>query len=372
MGKKILILCNSCIGLYKFRKELLIELKNNDYDIYVSTPFDNLEIIELLKKMEIQLIETKIDRRGMNLLKDTKLLFYYLILFLKIKPNVILTYTIKPNLYGGILARFLNIPYIINITGLGTAVEVESKLQKLLLLFYKKAVKKCKMIFFQNKANQDFFIQNISPKNYELVPGSGVNLEEYNFEEYPDDKILKFLFVARIMKEKGIEFYLEVAKKIKIKYPNTEFHICGFCEENYKEIIEELVNKNIVIYHGQINNMKMLYKEIHCIIHPTYYPEGISNVLLEAAATGRGIITTNRPGCREVVDNYISGYLVKEKNEADLLEKVEKFIQLSYKEKKKIGLNARKKVENEFNRSIVVNSYIKILKELEMEGKEIQ
>lgn len=362
--KKILILCNSCIGLYKFRKELLMELKNNQYDIYVSTPFDNLEIIRLLKEMKVQLIETKIDRRGMNPLKDIVLLFNYLVVFFKVKPNIILTYTIKPNLYGGVIARFLNIPYIMNITGLGTAIEIKSNLQKILLFLYKIVTKKCSMIFFQNKNNQDFFLQNIFPKNYKLIPGSGVNLQEYKLEEYPDDKIVKFLFVARIMKEKGIEFYLEVAKKIKIKYPNTEFHICGFCEENYKEIIAELVNKKIVIYHGQINNMKGIYKKIHCIIHPTYYPEGISNVLLEASATGRGVITTNRPGCREVVDDNITGFLIREKDIDDLYKKVEKFIQLNYEEKKKIGLQARKKVENEFNRDIVVEIYIKVLERL--------
>lgn len=362
--KKILILCNSCVGLYKFRKELLMELKNNQYDIYISTPFDNLEMIKLLKKMKVQLIETKIDRRGMNPLKDIILLFNYLAIFFKVKPNMVLTYTIKPNLYGGVIARFLNIPYIINITGLGTAVEIKSNLQKILLFLYKIVAKKCSMIFFQNKNNQDFFVQNIFPKNYELIPGSGVNLQEYKLEEYPDDKIVKFLFVARIMKEKGIEFYLEVAKKIKIKYPNTEFHICGFCEENYKEIIEELVNKKIIIYHGQVNDMKEIYKEIHCIIHPTYYPEGISNVLLEASATGRGVIATNRPGCREVVDNNITGFLIKEKDMDDLFRKVKKFIQLNYEEKKKIGLQARKKVENEFDRDIVVDTYTKVLKNL--------
>lgn len=362
--KKILILCNSCVGLYKFRKELLIELKNNQYDIYVSTPFDNLETIKLLKEIKVKLIKTKIDRRGMNLLKDIILLFKYLVIFFKVKPNVILTYTIKPNLYGGVIARFLNIPYVMNITGLGTAIEIKSKLQKVLLLFYKVVIKKCSMVFFQNKNNQDFFLQNIFPKNYKLIPGSGVNLQEYKLEEYPNDKIVKFLFVARIMKEKGIEFYLEVAKKIKTKYPNTEFHICGFCEENYKEVIDELVNKKVVIYHGQVNDMKKIYKKIHCIVHPTYYPEGISNVLLEAAATGRGIITTNRPGCQEVVDDYITGFLIKEKDIGDLYEKVEKFIQLNYEEKKKIGLQARKKVENEFNRDIVVNTYIKVLENL--------
>lgn len=164
------------------------------------------------------------------------------------------------------------------------------------------------------------------------------------------------------MKEKGIDQYLEAAEYIRSKYPNTRFHICGFCEEAYENKLKLLQDKGIVTYHGMLRDVREILKKTHCTIHPTYYPEGMSNVLLESAACGRPIITTDRSGCREVVDPGINGYMVKQKDSKDLIEKVEKFIQLDYEKKKRMGLAGRKKVEKEFNRQIVVEAYLEKIK----------
>lgn len=360
--KKVLILCNSCIGLYKFRKELLERLLEEKVEIYISTPFDNLEIIQELKKMDCQISEINIDRRGMNPIKDLKLLFNYFELMRKIKPNVVLTYTIKPNLYGGIVSRLVKIPYIVNITGLGTALEKDGNLQKILLFFYKIAIKNAQIVFFQNLENKEFMLKNrIIQGRYDILPGSGVNLNQYQALEYPKTKTIDFIFVARIMKEKGIEQYLDAAKIIRKKYPKTRFHICGFCEDNYKDILEELSEQKIIIYHGLVNNMIDIYKISSCTIHPTYYPEGLSNVLLESAASGRPIITTNRAGCREVIEDGKNGFLIKQQDTIDLIQKIEKFLNLNWQEQKEMGLKGRKKVEKEFNRNIVVEKYMKEL-----------
>ena len=166
------------------------------------------------------------------------------------------------------------------------------------------------------------------------------------------------------MKEKGIDQYLNAAKVIKKKYPNTEFHICGFCEAEYKGRLDEFNKNGTVIYHGLIGDVAGFLKNIHCVVHPTYYPEGISNVLLEACASGRPIITTDRSGCREIVDDDVNGYVTSQKNSAELIKVIEKFLSLNYEEKREMGINARKKVEEHFDRQIVVEAYMKELKEL--------
>ena len=173
--------------------------------------------------------------------------------------------------------------------------------------------------------------------------------------------------VKGIRKEKGIDEYLATAKVIKQKYPNTEFHVLGGCEGNYQQLLSELNDKGIIIYHGQQSDVRPFIANVHCTIHPTFYPEGMSNVLLESCAAGRAIITTDRAGCREIVDNGVNGFIVKQQDSKDLIEKVEQFIQLSFEDKKQMGLAARRKVEKEFDRNIVVNAYLEETNKLSQE-----
>jgi galacturonosyltransferase len=278
----------------------------------------------------------------------------------EIKPCAVLTYTIKPNVYGGMACAILKIPYIANITGLGTAVENPGILSIITTTLYKYALKKASKVFFQNQSNLQFMKnKKIVKDNYDLLPGSGVNLKQYLPLEYPKGDIVNFIFVARVMKEKGIDQYLDAAEYIYRKYPNTRFHICGSCSEEYKEILEQQKYSECVIYHGAVKDMIPIYEMSSCTVHPTYYPEGMSNVLLESSACMRPIITTDRPGCEEIVDDGINGYVVQEKNSADLIEKIEKFLQLSSEQKKQMGLRGREKVEREFDRNIVVEKYLK-------------
>src|SRR5690554_9893 len=345
--KRVLFLVNHDIVIYNFRRELVQELLNQGYEVYISSPYGDR--ISLLEKLGAKFIETQIDRRGANPLKDYKLLRTYKRIMKDIRPDVVLTYTIKPNIYGGIAAGSLKIPYIANITGLGTAVERKSLLQKITTMLYKKAFKNVNTVFFQNQENMDYFIkQKIALGKHELIPGSGVNLEHFKLMPYPSDEIIRFVFIGRIMKEKGIEYYLEAARVLKKKYDNLEFHVCGFLEENYKDIINELVSNNTIIYHGLVDDIRLILKDMHAIIHPTYYPEGISNVLLEAAAMGRPAIATNRSGCKEVIDHDTTGYLFEQKNQYDLNCQITKFLNLSNDLKKQMGLFARSKVNNVF------------------------
>lgn len=355
---KILILANNSIGLWKFRGELLEKLTDEENEVYVSCP--NGEFIDKIKNLGCKYIDTKISRHGKNILEDLKLLKEYTKKIKEIKPDVVLTYTVKPNIYGGIACRLLKVPYLVNITGLGTALENKSLMQNILIYLYRIALKNVNCVFFQNEENKQFFLEKgFNLKNSKLIPGSGVSLDRFELQEYPsEDKNINFVFISRVMKEKGIDQYLEAAKFIKNKYSNTNFHICGFCEENYIGILKEYEKKGVINYHGMVNDIQEFLKNIHCTIHPTYYPEGMSNVLLESCASGKPIITTNRSGCREIVDDTTNGFIVKQKDSDDLIEKVENFLKLSWEEKKEMGLNGRKKMEKQFDRNIVINSYL--------------
>jgi len=360
--KKVLILANNDVGLYKFRKELIQELVK-EYKVYISLP--DGEFIHQLKELGCEFINTSISRRGTNPITDLKLFINYRKIIKEVKPDVVLTYTIKPNVYGGMACKMSGIPYIVNITGLGSAVENGGLLQRITLSLYKSALKKVNCVFFQNKENEEFFDENkIISGNHRLIPGSGVNLDYYPVLDYPSDTIVNFLFIARVMKEKGIEQYLDAAKYIKKKYPKTAFHILGFCEQDYEGKLREMQDKGIIKYHGMQSDVREFHKLSHCTIHPTYYPEGMSNVLLESAACGRPIITTNRSGCREIVDDGVNGYIVEQQNSQDLIGKIEQFLSLDYGAKKQIGILGRNKVEKEFDRRIVVDSYIEEIEKI--------
>lgn len=355
--KKVLILVNHDVVIYNFRKELVERLLKDGYEVYISSPYG--ERIDDLASMGCKYIEASISRHGTNIAEELKLISYYKRIIKDVKPDVVLSYTIKPNIYGGMACKVLNVPYIANITGLGSAVENPGIMQKILIILYKIAFKNIHCVFFQNTENRQFFTdKNIALGKHRLVPGSGVNLDYFNVLDYPSDEITEFVFISRIMKEKGIDQYLEAAEYIKNKYPNTRFHICGFCEEEYEEKLNILQDKGIVNYHGMLRDVRDILKKTHCTIHPTYYPEGMSNVLLESAACGRPLITTNRSGCREIVDNGVNGYIIKQQNSKDIIDKIEKFLKLSYEEKESMGLFGRRKIEIEFDRQVVVEAYI--------------
>lgn len=351
------------MGLYKFRRELLEELVKRNYEVYVSVP--DGEYVQRITDIGCNVILTEFNRRGMNPVAEQKLYITYCDIIKKVKPDKVLTYTVKPNIYGGLAAKKYSVPQIANITGLGTALEQQGSTQRVLLRLYRRAFEQTQTVFFQNKADYNFFEQNrIKIRNTVIIPGSGVNLDRFQVLEYPSDETTRFLFISRIMKEKGIDYYLSAAETIHKKHPNTEFHICGFCEDDYQEKIKIADELGNVVYHGLIDNVDQFLKNIHCVVHPTYYPEGMSNVLLEGCACGRPIITTDHPGCREIVDDGMNGFMIRQQNQDDLNQAIEKFLNLSYQQKKQMGIFGREKVEKEFDRKIVVNKY---LEEIEKE-----
>lgn len=364
---KILFLVNHDVVIYNFRLELVERLLADNHQVVISSPYG--ERIEDLKRLGCEYKQIELSRHGMNPIKELSLIFSYKKLLKEIKPDIVFAYTIKPNIYGAIACRSMNIPCVANITGLGTAVENGGIAQKITVLLYKYAFTKIQKVFFQNTENRQFFVDHkIAIGKHDLLPGSGVNLQRFVPLEYPCGDKVEFAFISRIMKEKGVDQFLEAAEYIKGKYPNTVFHVCGFCEQAYEATLKDLTDRGIIIYHGMVRDVKTVLKDIHCTIHPTYYPEGLSNVLLESSACARPIITTNRSGCREVIDDGVNGYIVKQKDSNDLIEKIEKFLKLGIDERRTMGLAGRAKVEREFDRQIVVEKYLNEMRGLANHG----
>ncbi len=354
--KKLLILANSDSAIFKFRMELIKELAKS-FKIGIGVPFG--EYINDIKNDEYDFFDLPVNRHGLNPFEDLKLLRKYNSVIKQFKPDVVLLYTVKPNIYGSIAGAMNKTPCLCNITGLGTAVETPGKLQKLLVLMYRYAMRKEHTIFFQNEHGREFFIEHKigREEQYYMLPGSGVNLERFQIMPYPKDDTVRYLFVARIIKEKGIEEFLSVAKRFRAEGRNAEFHICGKCEQAYEEILAKLNEDGVIFYHGLVKDMRSMYEMASCVTLPSYYPEGQSNVLLEGAASCRVLITTDHPGCREAVSDGLTGYLVKKADADDLYEKALKVYEMSTEQREAMGQAGRKKIENEFDRNIVINAY---------------
>ena len=352
--KKILILANSSGGLYDFRNELILKLLS-EYEVVVSLP-DEVKTKEL-EEEGCRVIHTPINRHGVNPAEDFRLLLKYRRLLKTEKPDLVLTYTIKPNIYGGFACRMRKVPYICTITGLGTTFQKQGILLDLIKNMYRGGLKKAECIFFQNEENMHIFEKNrIRGKNSVLVSGSGVNLDRHCLEEYPRCEETTFLYVGRMMREKGTLELLDAAAKLASS--NVKFQLLGYCDEDLKEQLDEAENKGLIQQLGFDPNVHEYIRQASALVLPTYH-EGMSNVLMEASATGRPVIATNISGCKEIFDEGITGFGCKPKDSNSLIEALQKFLALSIEERAQMGRKAREKMEKEFDRTYVVEHYYK-------------
>ena len=359
---KILLLANHASCVYNLQLDLIRELLQIGYEVIISCLYESC--IEELKSLGCSYIEANFNNRGTSVRSDLKLINHYRRILQEINPQVVLTYRIKPTIYGGIATNKENVPFVANITGLGSGVENKGLLQIITVSLYHIAFKKVSCVFFQNKENLEFFKKKkIKLRHTKLLPGSGVNLDKYNLLPYLDSKQISFILIARIMKEKGIDQYLDAASYIKDKYPNTSFHVCGFSEGDYKLKLEIYEQQGIITYHGRVDDIREILKDVHCTIHPSYN-EGLSNALLESAAAGRVLIASNIHGCKETIDEGKNGYTFEVKNTLDLIDKIELFLSLPFEKKREMGMHSREKIEKEFDRKIVVQAYMKVIDDI--------
>ena len=359
MANKVLLIANEYTTIINFRMELVKELIAVGYTVGVALPPH--ERVKEIVNLGCTYFHLNVNRRSTNPIKDIKLIKAISNILTTFQPDIVLTFTIKPNVYGGISCSRLKIPYIATITGLGSSIQNGGLMRKISLALYKLGLKKAKTVFFQNQGNKIFFLQEkVYSGDSELLPGSGVNIERFKLMKYPSDETINFVYVGRVMKDKGVEELFEAAEYIRGKYSNARFHICGPCEESYRNQLKGLQNKGVIEYYGMIKDMVPVYENMHCVVHPSYH-EGMANVLLEGASCGRPIIASDIFGCREAIKDGVTGFLIKSKCADSLKAALEKFIDLSYEEKKSMGEAGRRKMEKEFDRKLVVKKYLRVI-----------
>lgn len=356
---RVLVAVNYARSLFSFRREVIEGLVGAGHQVVISAPED-VEVRRHFEEIGCRYVATEFDRLSKNPFKDLALLRHYRSILRQEEIDVALTYTIKPNVYCGVAARMCGVPYLSNITGLGNSIENPGWLQKLTLAMYRVGTAKSACVFFQNAHNRDFLIQKgFRFKNVHLLPGSGVNLDKFSIMPYvAEQEPVRFLYIGRMLKDKGIDHLIDAAQIIKDEFPDVEFHLVGGCQEQqYLDILKECETRGMIIWHGEQSDVKSFIGQSACLIHPSYH-EGMSNVCLENAASGRPVITTNVPGCRETVDDGVTGLLVNPRDTGDLVAKIRQFLSLSYEQRRQMGLRGREKMEREFDRQIVVKAYL--------------
>lgn len=318
---------------------------------------DELEIADKarLDGEYVQRMSFGFDRRSINPFKDMKLLKTYRQMLDELQPDMVVTYSIKPNIYMGTACKAKGIPYVANVQGLGTAFE-KPVLSSVVSVMYRSALRKAKTVFFENEENAQFFLNKkiIFHRQVRVLPGAGINLDEYPCVPMGDDGVCSFLFVGRIMKEKGVDEFFSAARTLKAEFgEKVAFDVVGFYEDAYKEQVDQLVADGIVRFHGFQTDVHPFYEAADCVVLPSYH-EGMSNVLLEGAATGRALITSDIPGCREAVEDGVSGYLCPAQDAEGLTRAMRDFAQQSFDRQVQMGQSGRALAERKFDKQLVV------------------
>ena len=368
---KVVISINTAWNLVNFRGGLIRALIADGHEVIAFAPKD--AFVPRLEAMGCRFIALPMDNGGTRPAHDLLLWLRYLKLFYQVRPDVYLGYTVKPNVYGSLAANFFGIPVVNNVAGLGAVFIRDSWLTRLVRMLYKAAFRRSHHVFFQNNEDMALFLDQglISHGSVSRVPGSGIDLHAFRFEPAPakEGQSLRFLLVARLLWDKGVAEYVEAARIVRQNYPEVRFQLLGFLDvENPTAVTRENVNgwvtEGVIEYLGVTDDVKPFMVAADCVVLPSYR-EGVPRSLLEAAAIGRPIVTTDAVGCRDVVDDGVNGYLCQIKNALDLSEKLFRMIKLSADERSRMGAAGREKMQKEFDEKIVIDRYLSILKKLD-------
>lgn len=357
---KIMLLANASGGIYGFRKELIYELLKR-HTVYAGSPLTLYK--DELAEMGVHLIDLPLDRRGMNPIHDFKLLRQYNKIIKQIKPDLVITYTIKPNIYGGIACRKNKVAYAANITGLGTAFQKQGLIKTIVVFLYKISLRKAKVVFFENSGNRDIFVEShiIKKEQSCLLNGAGVNLDQYKYLSYPEDeRTFQFLFIGRVMKEKGVDELFDAMKLLVKDGFHCELNVVGGCEENYEPVMKQYEKEGWLKYYGYQDDVIPFIEESHCFVLPSWH-EGMANTNLECAASGRPVITSNIPGCKEAVIEGVSGLLCEPKNSQSLYDAMKKMLLITRDRRIRMGCEGRKYMEKIFDKKQIVKNTIEAL-----------
>ncbi len=366
MKKKIAIISNVSWNLYNFRLSLMKAMQKAGYEVIAIAPYDKYS--QKIIDAGFEFHHVKLNSQGINPFEDMRTTMNFYKLFKEISPDFICQYTIKPNIYGSLVARMLNIKMINNIAGLGTLFIKQGPVTSIAKLLYKASQYKADKVFFQNRDDFELFTNEglVNRSRCDILPGSGVDTQRFKPQIKAKNDVIRFLHISRMIWEKGIGEYVEAARVIREKYPNVEFCLLGFLDvENpgaiSRDQMTEWVKEGAINYLGVSDNVDEVILTADCVVLPSYYREGTPKTLLESASSAKPIITTDSVGCRDVVDHGVNGYLCEPRSVEDLIEKIEMFLNLSSEEKLEMGRKSREKIENEFDEKIVIGKYLEAL-----------
>lgn len=359
---KVAVVLNTSWNIYNFRKGLIKSIMDKGNQVITIAPKDNYTY--KLIDMGCRHIPLKMDSRGANPLKDFLLILELYRIYKKIRPDVILHYTIKPNIYGTIAASLLGIPVVNNVCGLGTMFLKDNIVSKVAVALYKIAFRFPKKIFFQNEDDQELFVKRkiVSRKVCGLLPGSGININDFTPGKDKLNKQFTFLLISRLIYDKGILEYIEAIERLKNEGVDAKFQLLGKIDENHRrgipnQLIQEWIEQNQVEYLGSTADVKPFIENADCIVLPSYR-EGTPKSLLEAASMAKPIVATNVPGCNNVVKDGKNGYLCKLKDSSDLAQKMKMMISLEPQSLSEMGKYSRNYVKQKFDENIVIQKYI--------------
>jgi len=369
---RVVIGLNSSWNLVNFRSGLIRALVKAGHEVISVAPHDDYSA--KIPSLGCKYVPLAIDAKGKNPLKELFLVLMFIRLFKTTRPDVFLGYTIKPNIYGSLAARLCGVKVINNIAGLGISFQSRTIFTRFLERLYRIALSSSCRVFFQNEDDMGQFVR-LGLVKTELtgrVPGSGVDLLRFSATPLLPRSIsrpFRFLLISRMLWSKGVSEFVEAARRLKSTYSGVEFCLLGFLDVQNpdaisRETMDEWVAEGVINYLGSTDNVSAEIISADCVVLPSYYPEGVPRSLLESAAIGRPIVTTDTVGCREVVEPGTNGFLCKPRDAQDLAEKLENILSLSEARLAEMGLASRRLAESKFDEKIVINRYLEAIQDV--------
>lgn len=362
---RIAIVLNTSWNIYNFRMNFITTLLSQGHEVHTIAPVD--EYTKHLTQAGCIHHKVTMDSRGANPVKDSALILELFFIYRRIQPDIILHFTIKPNVYGTLAAAALKIPVVNNVCGLGTVFLKNNFVSAIAILLYRISFRFAHKVFFQNRDDLDLFVNRklIRASHADLVPGSGIDLERFALLTYSRNPRFTFLMISRLITDKGVMEYIGAIRMLKNNGFNARFQLLGAKDPEHKrgikpEIIDEWISEGLVEYLGTTDDVREFIGRADCIVLPSYR-EGTPRTLLEAASSGKPIIATDVPGCNNVVKHKYNGLLCNLKDAADLAEKMKEMASLDDDYLRSFGQNGRTKAESEFDESLVINKYLHAL-----------
>ncbi|MBL7865442.1 MAG: glycosyltransferase family 4 protein [Cyclobacteriaceae bacterium] len=364
---KVAIVLNTSWNIYNFRMNFVRALIAKGYEVHTVAPEDRYT--QYLQQAGCHHHAVTMDSRGINALKDFALILELRSIYKEIKPDIILHYTIKPNIYGSIAAAMLRIPTVNNVCGLGTVFLRKNLLSSVAIQLYRWAFRFPKKVFFQNPDDRDLFVSKrlVPAQSADLLPGSGIDLRRFTPAPFTRNGSFTFLLISRLITDKGILEYVEAVKRLKAQGINARFQVLGAKDPAHRrgisvETIQSWIDSNTIEYLGTAEDVQPFIKAADCIVLPSYR-EGTPHTLLEAASCAKPIVATDVPGCHQVVQNNHNGLLCKLQDAGDLADKMLQMTRLDDDTLRGYGVRGRQKMEREFDDSIVIDKYLTAISE---------